>query len=281
MTVSAGVFEGTVPVGASGPQTLFALADAAARGEALAGTPADPAFPAGFTTPGSGPIPAIISTSLAEAPRGVKLGDEFTSSVEGYALKYKVVEVRDGFAGLPRNRSWVVAPREWFKGQAPEARIVPVWEIVSAPSTPPRDARRGGRRCRPRSGTTSVAKQAEILRTAPVTEAVRGLILAAALVTAAYAALGVAAALALAGHRPDRLEVARLRTIGLTSRQAIALAIAEHGPTTLTGFVVGGLLGVALFHCCGPPSGSAGSSGRPWTSRSSSGRAARSSSLPG
>ena len=246
VTVSAGVFEGTVPVGASGPQTLFALADAGPMAEALAGTPADPAFPAGFTTPGSGPIPAIISTSLAEAPRGVKLGDEFTSSIEGYALKYKVVEVRDGFAGLPRNRSWVVAPREWFKGQAPAARIVPIWEIVSAPSTPPDAMRAAVTAMSPTVATTSVAEQAETLRTAPVTEAVRGLILAAALVTAAYAALGVAAALALSGIART-VEVARLRTIGLTSRQAIALAIAEHGPTTLTGFVIGGLLGVALF----------------------------------
>jgi ABC-type antimicrobial peptide transport system permease subunit len=79
-----------------------------------------------------------------------------------------------------------------------------------------------------------------------VTQAVRSLILAAALVTAIYAALGVAAALALSGIA-RAVEVARLRTLGLTGRQAIGLAVAEHGPTTFTGFIVGGLLGVALF----------------------------------
>ena len=104
-----------MPVGASGPTTLFAVADAGQLAEALAGTPADPMFPPGFTTPGTGPIPVIVSTSLAASPRGVQLGDEFTSSIEGYALKYKVVEVRDGFAGLPRDRSWVVVA----------ARVVP------------------------------------------------------------------------------------------------------------------------------------------------------------
>ena len=110
------------------------------------GRPPTRRSPPGSRRPGTGPIPAIISTSLAAAPRGVKLGDEFTSSIEGYNLTYRVVEVRDGFAGLPRDRPWVVAPREWFLGQAPEAPLVPIWTIVDAPGQPARrDARRGDR----------------------------------------------------------------------------------------------------------------------------------------
>ena len=243
---AAGVLEAGVPVGTSGPTTLFAVADAGQLAEALAGTPADPMFPPGFTTPGTGPIPVIVSTSLAASPRGVQLGDEFTSSIEGYALKYKVVEVRDGFAGLPRDRSWVVVPREWFLAQAPEARVAPTWEIVSAPGTTPDALRAAVTAEWPTVATTSQVETATALRTSPVTEAVRGVILVAALVTAAYAALGVAAALALSGLART-VEVARLRTLGLTGRQAIALAVAEHGPSTLTGFVIGGVLGVALF----------------------------------
>jgi putative ABC transport system permease protein len=246
VTEAAGVFEGTIPIGQAGPQTLFALADAGPMAAALAGTPADPTFPDGFTTPGAGPIPAIISTSLAETPRGVKLGDVFSSSIEGYTLAYRVVDVRDTFAGLPRGRAWVVAPREWFKAQAPASRIVPVWMMVNAPSTSPDALRAAVTAMSPTVATTSQFEQAEALRTSPVTQAVRSLILAAALVTAIYAALGVAAALALSGIA-RAVEVARLRTLGLTGRQAIGLAVAEHGPTTLTGFIVGGLLGVALF----------------------------------
>ena len=246
VTTAAGVFEAGVPVGTYGPTTLFAVADAGQLAEALAGTPADPMFPPGFTTPGTGPIPVIIATSLAASPRGVQLGDEFTSSIEGYALKYQVVEVRDGFAGLPRDRSWVVVPREWFLAQAPEARVAPTWEIVSAPTTTPDALRTAVTAAWPTVATTSQVEEATALRTAPVTEAVRGVILVAALVTAAYAALGVAAALALSGLART-VEVARLRTLGLTGRQAIALAVAEHGPSTLTGFVIGGALGVALF----------------------------------
>jgi ABC-type antimicrobial peptide transport system permease subunit len=74
------------------------------------------------------------------------------------------------------------------------------------------------------------------------------------LVTAAYAALGVAAALALAGLA-RAMEVAQLRTMGLTGRQSLALQAGEHGPTTLAAFVAGGLLGVALFALLRPALG--------------------------
>ena len=133
VTSSAGVFEGPCAgrrVRSPGAVRARRCGPMAAQ---LAGTPADPAFPPGFTTPGTGPIPAIISTTLAEAPRGVKLGETFSTQRQGYTLQYRVAEVRDGFAGLPRGRSWVVAPREWFRAQAPEARLVPIWTIVDAP----------------------------------------------------------------------------------------------------------------------------------------------------
>jgi len=262
VTTVATVFEGGAPVGNSGPQTLVAVVEAGPMATALAGTPADPQFPAGFTTPGSGPIPAIISTELAEAPRGVKLGEEFHMSLEGYNLTYRVAEVRDGFAGVPRGRAWVVAPREWFLGQAPEARVAPTWAIVDAPTTAPDAMRAAVTAMSPNVDTTSQAEEATALRSSPVTQAVRALILAAALVTAAYAALGVAAALALSGIART-VEVARLRTLGLTGRQAVGLAVAEHGPTTITGFVLGGLLGVALFALLRSALGLAGLVGSP------------------
>ncbi len=244
-TVS-GVFEATVPVGLSGPTPLFVIPEAAPMAAALAGTPIEPRFPDGFTTPGSGPIPVIVSRSLADSPRGVKLGDTFSSSIEGYTLQYRVADVRDTFPGVPADRQWILAPREWFSAQAPPARIVPVWAMVSAPSTDPATMRAAVEAANPSIRVTSEAEVAAALRTAPVTQAVRALILAAALVTAAYAAIGVAAALALAGIART-VEVARLRTLGLTGRQSLGLAVAEHGPTTLAGFLVGGALGIALY----------------------------------
>lgn len=243
---AAGVFQATAPAGRSGPQVLFAAVEAASLARVLAGTPADPAFPAGFDAPGEGPIPAIVSRALAESARGVVAGEEFEMSIEGYTLRYRVVEVRDVFAGMPLGRLWVVVPREWFRRQAPPARILPVIAYVRAPAEAAPALREATAAISPSMILTSQAEQAAAVRASPITAAVRSGILVAAIVTAAYAALGIAAALALAGLA-RAVEVAHLRTLGLTARQAFALVFAEHGPTTIVAFVAGGVLGSGLF----------------------------------
>ena len=68
----------------------------------------------------------------------------------------------------------------------------------------------------------------------------------AALAAALYAALAVSAVLALSGAA-RATEVAQLRTLGLSGRQSVWLIVAEHGPTVAVAFVVGVVLGVALF----------------------------------
>ena len=105
---------------------------------ALAGTPADPQFPTGFATPAPGPIPAIISTELAESPRGVKLGEEFQASVQGFNLTYRVAEVATASpgcraAGLGSSRR---ASGSWPRPRRPGS--CPIWSIVDAPTTTPR-----------------------------------------------------------------------------------------------------------------------------------------------
>ena len=144
VTVSAGVFEGTRARRGVAARRRCSPSPTPARWPRRSpGPPPTRRSRAGFTTPGSGPIPAIISTSLAEAPRGVKLGDEFTSSIEGYALKYKVVEVRDGFAGLPRNRSWVVVAAGVVQGAGAGG---PHRADLGDRQRPVHDARRDARR---------------------------------------------------------------------------------------------------------------------------------------
>ena len=172
---------------------------------------------------------------------------------------------------MPLDRHFVVIAREAFLGQAPPARIVPVYALLRAPETAGPAIREAvsapgadGRGVRP-GGARATSSRAQ-----PVTNAVRALILAAAIVTAAYAALGVAAALALAGLARTQ-EVAHLRTLGLTARQTLQLTAAEHGPTTLVAFLLGGALGIALFGLLRRRrSGSPGSSARRSTSRSCS-----------
>jgi putative ABC transport system permease protein len=247
-------FQANIPVGLSGPQTLFVAVEAAALQEVLAGTPVVPAYPPGFTEPGPGPIPAIVSRTLAENPRGVEAGETFQMSVEGYALTYRADMIVDSFPGLPPGRGFVLVPREWFMAQAPEARIVPTAAFLRAPASAAGAIRAELAASQPTLTLASQAEDAEARRTAPVTLAVRSLILAAALVTGAYAALGVAAALALAGLARTA-ETAHLRTLGLTGRQALALLVAEHGPSTVAAIVAGGLLGIALFSVLRPALG--------------------------
>ncbi len=247
-------FQAVVPLGLSGPQTLFVAVDAGALGEVLAGTPVAPVYPPGFSAPGTGPIPAIVSQEVADSPRGVALGETFTLSVEGYALTYRADAVVASFPGLPTGLSFVIVAREWFNAQAPNARIMPVVALLRAPPSAAREIRATMTERWPTVMVTSQAEDAAARRAAPVTLAVRSLILAAALVTAAYAALGVAAALALAGLVRTQ-EVAHLRTLGLTARQSLALLIAEHGPVTFGAFVVGGLLGAGLFALLRPAMG--------------------------
>ncbi len=123
---------------------------------------------------------------------------------------------------------------------------MPVYGLLRAPAGAASGIREAVDEVAPTVEVTVQAEVAAGLRGSPVTNAVRAMILAAALVTAAYAALGVAAALALAGLART-VEVAHLRTLGLTGRQTWLLTLAEHGPTTFAAFLLGSLLGVALF----------------------------------
>jgi putative ABC transport system permease protein len=251
---AAGEFRANIPLGLSGPQTLFVAVEAGNLERALAGTPVAPVYPPGFTTPGTGPIPAIISRAVADSPRGVTLGETFTMSVEGYALTYRADLVVEGWPGLPAGRGFVIAPREWFLAQAPAARIMPVVARVRAAPGSAEAIRAAVAGQAPTVLVASQAEDAAERRSAPVTGSVRSLVLVAALVTAAYAALGVAAALALAGLARTQ-EVAHLRTLGLTSRGALALLVAEHGPLTFAAFATGGLLGAGLFALLRPALG--------------------------
>ena len=243
---AAGEFQATFPIGLNGPRALFDAVEAGALERVLAGSPAAPAFPDGFTTPGTGPIPAIVSTSLVGIPRGVNLGDTFTVSVEGFNLQYRAVAARTSFPGIASGLDFVVVPREWFKAQAPEARISPVEVVVRAPAGAAAVLREAAAKREPAVVVTSQAEDAAARRGSPVTGAVRSVIVAATLLAILYAVLAAAAGLALAGVARGE-ETAQLRTLGLTARQGYALAVAEHGPAAMAALVAGAVLGTGLY----------------------------------
>ena len=251
----ASEYRGSVEINLTGAQVLYVAVEGEQLRRVLAGTPAAPDLPAGFSDPSAGgPIPAIISREVAESARGVKPGDTFNLSIQGYNLPYVAAAVVDDFPGLPSGRGFVVAAREQFLARAPQARLVPTQLLVRAPPAAADGLRQYLTQHAPSITVASQAEDAAARRASPVTNAVRSLILVAGLVTAAYAALGVAAALALAGIARTQ-ETAHLRTLGLTGRQSAALLLAEHGPVTLAAFLAGGLLGAMLFAILRPAMG--------------------------
>ena len=107
-----------------------------------------------------------------------------------------------------------------------------------------------GRTCGRSSGRpvaeVRAAERIASIENSPLTRGLVAGVGASTFAAFAYAAVAVAAALPLAGAS-RAIEVAHLRTLGLTRREALGLVIVEHGPTILVAFVAGVLLGLGLF----------------------------------
>jgi putative ABC transport system permease protein len=246
---SATVFRTAVPVGLSGPRTNLLIVDVPGIEAVTAGTPADPVLPEAVRgTPGAPePIPAVISRSLGQRADGVDPGERFELSVEGYTLEYEAIDVRDSFPGVEPGNHFVVVSREHIRTAAPTARMDPTAMLLRAPDDRVGDLRAAVSEVVAGGTLHARAERTAELRGSPVAVAVRAGIAGAALVSALYAALAVAAALALAGLA-RAVEVAHLRTLGLSRRQALGLVVMEHGPTVIAAFAIGVGLGLALFN---------------------------------
>ncbi|MGH2454984.1 MAG: hypothetical protein ACRDHD_01810, partial [Candidatus Limnocylindria bacterium] len=131
-TAQAAVLEGTtvlVTTGTAGATTLAAIEPQ--RYEAVtAGTPVATTFPAAFGAPPTAqagahdtPIPAIISR-LAPGGR-VRLveGNRFGLLLDGARVTFLVVGVRDTFAGIAPDQSFVLVPIEHLRARAPQRPV--------------------------------------------------------------------------------------------------------------------------------------------------------------
>ena len=73
----------------------------------------------------------------------------------------------------------------------------------------------------------------------------------ALVVAAIYLALPIIGALVLSAARRSR-DLAYLRTLGVTGRQALALTIVEHAPPVLLAMIAGVPLGIGIAILCAP-----------------------------
>jgi putative ABC transport system permease protein len=228
-------------------QLQLVAIDAPDYATVVAGTPGDPHLPAEMLGDARQPLPAIVSPALTEGAQGVDVGETFQLVVEGYPVEFRVVEVRESFPTMATNQTFVIASRTQIRAlRDGEGLRTSTAMYLRAPDDAGPEIERLSRSSANNAAFDSRFERTEAIRTAPILQALVAGVGVAAAIAFVYAALAVSAALALAGAARS-VEVAHLRTLGLTRREAFGLVVVEHGPTIAVAFAVGTILGLALF----------------------------------
>lgn len=242
----AGGFRGSVPIGERGARVELLALDVADYLAVVAGTPADPGLPIDLRGPPGAAIPAIVSIGLAGGTTRVAVGDTFDLSIAGGRRQFRAIEARDTFPSLPLEGNFVVVSRDQLEAAEADLDLPTTSAWLAAPDGAAGAIRAAVTASAPGVQLASRAERSAALRGTPVAAAVRAGVGVAAMAAAAYAALGVTLALALAGAA-RAVEVAHLRTLGLSRRETLSLVIVEHGPTVVVAFAAGAALGLGLF----------------------------------
>ena len=250
---SAATFQVRTALGTRGLPLTFVAVDVADFETVVAGTPGDPRLPEDLLAPTTGagvggPYPAIVSDAFGSGTQALAVGDTFTLPLEGRTLTFRIAEIRARFPGVAEGVPFVVASRDQLRADVPDGLRANASFYVRADESPATAAaiRVGVRERAPFAIVRSRAELAADLRTSPVIDAIGLGVALAGLVAAGYAAISIAAALALSGTA-QAVEVAHLRTMGLTRREAFGLVVVEHGPTIALGFLAGLGFGYLLF----------------------------------
>jgi putative ABC transport system permease protein len=245
---SATLFKILVPMGARGLRIQFLAVDVGAYRPMIGGSPADPAFPPEMLAPvpPDGIIPLLVSASLTERQDGAPLNQPFEVVIEGNPYRVQPIAIRPTFPTLAPDAVFAVASRAQLLAVHPEARLTPVTAFLDAPESGLAAIRAALTDLAIPATVDARAANERALTDSPVTAAIIVAIAIAMLVAAAYTALAVTAALALAGAARTT-EVAHLGIMGLSRRDALGLAIVEHGPTVILAVVAGCALGLGLF----------------------------------
>jgi len=251
-----------VIVGMRGLRFDLLVVDGVVYEEVVTGTSGDPHLPHELLDPGSPPIPVIVSPELAGGADAITPGETFSLPLEAHQFPARALVVREFVPILPIGGQWAFVSRDQLQALQPTTRLLPTTVFLRAPGATAESIRAALAVAVPGATLDSQAERVAAIRGSPTVGAVRTGIAAAGIVAGAYAALAVAAALALAGAA-RAIEVAHLRLLGLTRRQAIGLAVVEHGPTVVVALAAGVALGLGLFIVLRPGLGLADLLGSP------------------
>ena len=245
---AAALFSTFIQVGPRNVRVQLVAVDLPEYEAIAAGSPADPVPPPDMlsASPPGGVVPVLASTSLVGRSDGVRLGQQLEIIAEGYHYQIKVAAARDTFPTFGSDAVFLLASRDQLKAIHPEATLTPTTFFLDAPDAQAAALTTAGTAKATAATVRTRSAFAAAFTDSPVTAAIVAGIAVAAIVAAVYAALAVTAALALAGAS-RATEVAHLRMIGLSRRDALGLALIEHGPTVLLAFVAGVALGLGLF----------------------------------
>ena len=241
--------------------------------EAVAlGSAADPSWPDALVADPAGaaigttqnPIPAILSQRLPAGSAGLAPGDTFRITVVGQELTFRLVEQRASFPGIADSTPFAVVPFNWI--QAALGRPQPptvMWLRGSADAAQPL-----AEAIAAVGGSTRIISRYHVygaLHDAPLGAAVATGYALALIVAAMYMALAIIGTVVLSAARRTQ-DLAYLRTLGVTARQALALTFVEHAPPVLLALVPGVALGIGVAFLLEPGLGFAafvGTSGLP------------------
>ncbi len=233
--------------------------DAPAYATVTAGTAADPAWPSAFLAPPSGagigtaanPIPAIVSLQFLPSIANLGPGDTFTVMVARQPLTLRLVERRAGFPGLGGAANFAIVPLDWMSATAPAASLAPtvMWLRASSDAAAPLATMASATAGRIRIVSRQDAYG--LLHDAPLGTSVADGFGAALIVAVLYLAVTLVGAVIMSAARRTR-DLAYLRTLGVSTRQALALTAVEHAPPVLLALVPGVLLGVGVAILVGP-----------------------------
>lgn len=261
--VAAGIDEPSAPFSSTLTQrsSIEAIAlDPRAYAAVVTGTPIETTWPSEFlaeppggasaaggaaSAPGSeaDPVPAILSTTLPGATVPLSPGATFHVTVLGHDLVARLVEQRATLAGVG-DGPFALLPLAWVRAAiaAPSQPPTTLWvrggpsagEAVAAAITDPASTRLDSR-------YAALAA----LRDAPLATATATGFALALLVAGAFMALAIVGTVILSAARRNQ-DLAYLRTLGITRRQALALTLVEQAPPALMALVPGVALGVGL-----------------------------------
>jgi putative ABC transport system permease protein len=199
----------------------------------------------------SNPIPAIVSDDFPPGTDSLGIGSTFTVSVNLKPVSFKLIGRGANVPGIADTDNFMIVPLDWLTATEPGKTLLPtmMWLRGSTDAAAPLAAAVNAAS----SGVRVVSRQDSylLLHDAPLGSAVAdgfGIALTVSILYLVMTLVG-AVIISAAGHTRD---LAYLRTLGVSGRQARGLTAVEHLPPVLLALIPGIVLGVLVAQLVEP-----------------------------